>query len=74
MQRRAYGCDLTNGDSKIILAGFINNPKHIVFLGCRITQRHVDFAFLERDRITIVVHADDQLFCLCLCHGLKAGA
>jgi hypothetical protein len=56
---------------KVILAGFIDNPKHVVFLGNRIAQRDVDFAFLERDRIAIVFHADDQLFCLCLCHVSK---
>jgi len=56
---------------EVILAGFIDDPKHIVPLGCRVAQRYVDFAFLKRDRITIVVHADDQLFCLCLCHVSK---
>src|ERR1700738_3358350 len=59
---------------EVILAGFIDNPQHIVLLGCCIAQRHVDFAFLERDRITVVFHADDQLLSLCLCHGLKAAA
>jgi hypothetical protein len=44
---------------KVIVAGFIDDPQHMVFLGFRIAQRYVDFAFLERDRITIVLHADD---------------
>jgi hypothetical protein len=59
---------------EVILAGFIDDPKPIVLLGCGIAQCHVDFAFLERGRITLVFHADDQLLCLCLCHGRKAGA
>jgi AAA domain len=33
-----------------------------MLLGCDIAQRDVDFAFLQRDRIPVVVHADDQLF------------
>jgi hypothetical protein len=59
---------------KVIFAGFIDNPQHVVFFGGRIAQRDIDFALLQRDRITIIFYADDQLFCLCLCHGLKAGA
>ena len=56
---------------EVILAGLIDDPQHIVLLGGCIAQRYVDFAFLKRDRIIMIVHADDQLFCLCLYHGLK---
>jgi len=59
---------------KVILAGFIDNTYQTVFLGDRIAQRYIDFAFLERGPIAIVFHADDQVFCLCLRHGLKAAA
>jgi hypothetical protein len=51
---------------EVILSGLIDDPQHVVLPGRGIAQRHVDFAFLERDRITVVFHADDQLSC-CLC-------
>ena len=38
---------------------------------CRIAQRHVDFAFLERDRITTIFHADDELFSCVFVMALK---
>jgi hypothetical protein len=39
---------------KVILAGFIDDPQHVVLLCGGIAQRYVDFALLERDRITFV--------------------
>jgi len=56
---------------EVVVAGFIDNPQHAVLLGGGVAQRDVDFALLQRDRISVVVHANDQLFCSCLCHSSK---
>jgi hypothetical protein len=52
---------------EIILAGFIDDPQQPAPLGVGVAQRDVDFSRLERRPVAVVVDADDQLPCLCLC-------
>jgi len=57
---------------EVVLTRFVDNPQHVVLLRRGIAKRDVDFALLKRNRMPIIVHADDQFFCSCLCHGFKA--
>jgi hypothetical protein len=47
---------------KVIIAGFIDNPKQSMLLGRRVAKRNIDLPLLKRCRVALVVDAYDQLF------------